>query len=297
MVRRYLHKVKIRSSILLRPIQENTTTDNKFECTKLKAELKRILPNLAKHQIEEIRTIVHQTYVKRFKRSRIPKYGNLNKGFTDYELQKFFKAIQNEKFRLLFSYQAQLGLRIGEAIKLNIKDINFQTRELTLKTEKARIMDTLLIPAPLFKQTLEFISHNEKRVEASGGYIFFKDCNSSNKLPYLKMDYVRNRFRYYVELANIDQVYDISEETYQNHVPRRLHRLTTHSLRHYAITSFSKQTNGNIVLTSKFARHANPDTTMVYISTKKEELYKEIDGILSIDHLDKLKRSVIADFK
>ena len=108
---------------------KNTTTDKQFECTKLKAELSRILPNLAKHQIEEIKTLVHQTYVKRFKRSRIPKYGNLNKGFTEYELQKFFKAIQNEKFRLLFSYQAQLGLRIGEAIELNIKDINFQTRE------------------------------------------------------------------------------------------------------------------------------------------------------------------------
>ena len=156
-----------------------TKTKRTFEYTKLKAELSRILPNLAKHQIEEIRTLVHQTYVKRFKRSRIPKYGNLNKGFTDYELQKFFKVIDNDKFRLLFSYQAQLGLRIGEAVKLNIKDINLQTRELTLKTEKA----------------------------------------SASKLPYLKMDYVRNRFRYYVEQADTDQVYDISDESYQNHIP------------------------------------------------------------------------------
>jgi integrase len=94
-----------------------------------------------------------------------------------------------------------------------------------------------------------------------------------------------------VNLANIDQVYDISEES-NARTPRRLHRLTTHSLRHYAITSFSKQTNGNLVLTSRFARHADPSTTMIYISTKKEELYKELDN-MAMDSVERLKRSVI----
>lgn len=48
--------------------------------------------------------------------------------------------------------------------------------------------------------------------------------------------------------------------------------------RHHAITSFSKQTNGNIVLTSRFARRPNPDTTMTYINTRKEKLYAELDN-------------------
>ncbi len=69
-------------------------------------------------------------------------------------MQRFFKAIESDKFRILFSYQAQFGLRIGEAVKLNAKNINFQTKELALKTEKARIIDTLRIPVQLFKQTL-----------------------------------------------------------------------------------------------------------------------------------------------
>ncbi len=207
-------------------------------------------------------------------------------------MQKFFRAIENDKFKLLFSYQAQLGLRIGEAVKLNVKDINVQIRELTLKTEKARIIDTLLVPMQLFKQTLDFIAKNEASVKASNGYVFFKDCGSASRLPYLKNDYVRNRFRFYVELADIDQVYDISDESYQSHVPRRLHRLTTHSLRHYAITHFSKQTNGNVVLTSRFARHADPSTTMVYISTKKEELYKELDN-MAMDSVERLKRDIM----
>lgn len=104
---------------------------------------------------------------------------------------------------------------------------------------------------------------------------------------YLDVNYVRNRFRYYVKLADVDQVYDISDESARS-TPRRLHRLTTHRLRHYAITSFSKQTNGNVVLTSRFARHASPETTMIYISTKKEEL----DNI-DMDSVERLKRSIM----
>ncbi len=65
-----------------------------------------------------------------------------------------------------------------------------------------------------------------------------------------------------------------------------------HSLRHYAITSFSKQTNGNVLLTSRFARHASPETTMIYISTKKEELYKKLDNI-DMDSVERLKRSIM----
>ena len=112
--------------------------------------MERYLPTLPKQHLVEIRKRVMQQFRKRFQRSRIPKYGSLNKGFTEQEVQRFFKVIDNEKFRLLFSYQSQLGLRIGEAVRINIKDIKFESRELVVKTEKAMTLDTLLIPAPLF---------------------------------------------------------------------------------------------------------------------------------------------------
>ncbi|EQD32077.1 integrase family protein, partial [mine drainage metagenome] len=75
--------------------------------------------------------------------------------------------------------------------------------------------------------------------------------------PFLEKNYVRKVFREYVRAAKLDEVYDQSEESY-GRTPRRLHRLTTHSLRHYAITSFARQSNGNVVLSSRFARHSDP---------------------------------------
>ncbi len=262
--------------------------ESKIQFASLKCELDKTLPYLPKHHLVEIRKMVMQQFRKRFQRSRIPKYGSLNKGFTEQEIQRFFRAVDNPKFRLLFSYQAQLGLRIGEAVRINVKDIRFENRELVVKTEKAMILDALLIPALLFQATLDYIKNNTEAIEKAEGCIFFKEEGKSRtKEPFVAENYVRNRFRYYAEKAGLSEVYDQSDEL-KDRVPRSLHRLTTHSLRHYTITKFAEQTNGNVFLTSKFARHTKPATTMIYISTNKKVLYDGIDGAFSISEAQRL---------
>ena len=259
----------------------------------LKEDLEAQLPYLPKHYLIEIRKMVLEQFRKRFLNSRIPKYGALNKGFTEQEIQKFFRAIDNQKFRLLFSYQAQMGLRIGEAVRINIKDIKFESRELVVKTEKAGTLDLLLIPAQLFQATLDYIRAHSEAIEKAGGCIFFKEeGKSSLKQPFVAENYTRNKFRYYAEKAGLAEVYDQSDESRPNRISRNLHRLTTHSLRHYAITHFAEQNNGNVFLTSKFARHRQPTMTMTYISNNKKALYEGIDGAFSVGQAISLKARV-----
>ncbi len=264
------------------------------ESEKLKKHIQEVLPQLSFHEIKDILSVIYRIKKKRFRGNMPPKYGSLNKGFTKQEVQMFFRVIDNLKLRLLFSYQAQLGLRVGEAVRLNIKDIDFQTRELTIKSEKSNTLDTLIIPIPLFRLTLEYLKQNNKQIETSMGYLFFKEDGyySERNQQYLSKDYIRNRFRHYVQKAGLDRIYDSSDETNYDRVLRSLHRLTTHSLRHYAITSFSKQTNGNIILTAKFARHRATGVTLTYISTTKQELYKEIDKAFSLEQAELLKRKI-----
>ena len=249
--------------------------------------------NVSWHQLQQLQSVLHKTQTKRFAGKRkTPKYGSLSKAFSDIQLERFLHVIDSDKFRLLFSYQAQLGLRIGEAVRVNINSIDLETRELTLKTEKAQVMDSLLIPMQLFKDTIAFISKYRAEIEKAQGYLFYADkLRTKRPEPFLEQNYVRNRFRHYIVLAGLDEVYDTSDETQERSV-RHLHRLTTHSLRHYAITRFAKQTNGNLVLTSRFARHSDPSTTMTYISTKKEELYKEIDNAFGLDQALSLKARI-----
>ena len=254
-----------------------------LELDRVKGEVAQILPSLGKHRIEELRRVIDAHYKKRFRgKRRIPKYGNLNKGFTDNQITAFFMAIHNEKHRLLFSYQANLGLRVGEVVKVNLKDINMQTRELIVFTEKAKTIDTLIIPLKLFEETKTYINCFSMEIGQAKGYIFFRDpSKSSRQEPYLEPNYIRKVFRQYVQEARLDEdAYGLSEED-RGRTQRQLHRLTTHSLRHYAITRFAKQVNGNLVLTSRFARHSEPSITMTYIAKDKEQLYAEIDKAFS----------------
>ncbi len=282
---------KIDDKTVFRNPKQKSFKREDFE--KFSEKMRQVSMLVSWHQLQQMQSVLHKTQTKRFAgKRRTPKYGSLSKAFTDAQITQFFRVIDDDKFRLIFQYQAQLGLRIGEAVRVNVKDINFETREITLKTEKAKVIDTLLVPNQLFKDTLAFISKHEKEIEKALGYIFFRNRSSRADL-FVEQNYVRNRFRYYVVKAGLDQTYDTSDESVEGRRVRSLHRLTTHSLRHYAITSFSKQTNGNLVLTSRFARHADPSTTMVYVSTKKEELYKEIDNTFSLERLARLKHAII----
>ena len=115
-------------------------------------------------------------------------------------------------------------------------------------------------------------------VKTANSYVFFKDNdNNHNNLHHVDVNYVRKVFRETLKVAALDEFYRYSEETNSKKKTRCLYRLSTHSLRHYAITHFSKSNNGNVVLTSKYARHVSPTTTIRYIVKDNEQLYKNID--------------------
>ncbi len=259
-----------------------------------KEMVKRALPNMPKHDMEDLRTAIRDSYLSRFNRktTKISKYGGLSKAFTEKQLIAFLNSIPNQKHKLLFSFQANLGFRVGEVIKVNIKDIDFETREIKMHTEKARQWDSLIIPIPLFRELLEFIKSNASSIEQNQGYIFFREAKYSNrKEPYMELNYVRRVFRDYVDMAGLDEIYDISDE-HDGRTPRKLHRLTTHSLRHYAITRFARSTNGNVVLTSRFARHRDMSTTSRYIATDKKEIFDVIDSI-AVSEVAMLKKKLV----
>ena len=114
----------------------------------------------------------------------------------------------------MFRYQAYLGLRVEEVSKLHISNINFDKRELIIKSEKSAVSDSLVIPSDLFNETIDFINKNIASIKASSGYIFFKENdNNSNKVLYIDMNYVRKVFRQIAKATELNQVYDYSEET------------------------------------------------------------------------------------
>ncbi|MEM0143228.1 MAG: site-specific integrase [Candidatus Parvarchaeum sp.] len=242
------------------------------------------------HELKALKSAVNAVFVKKYRGSGAPKYGSINKGFTELELQRFLRSVKNEKFGLLFKYQAYLGLRIGEVCKLHLSNIDFDKRELTIESEKSKKMDSLRIPLDLFKETIEYITKNADAIKSANGYVFFKENdNNHNKVMHIDQNYARKVFRETIQRCGLDTTYGSSDESLYHRRERTLHRLTTHSLRHYAITHFAKSTNGNVVLTSRFARHSNPMVTMRYISRDNEQLFSEIDNTFSNNRIEEIK--------
>ena len=107
------------------------------------------------------------------------RYGSTNKGFTEPELQHFFRSVASERFALLFKYRAHTGLRVGEVCKLHISSIDFDKRKLTINSEKSGHTDSLIIPLDLFKETVEFMNRHQKEIKAEG-YIFYKENDNGH---------------------------------------------------------------------------------------------------------------------
>jgi integrase len=265
-------------------INEDTKLE---ELERIKGELRELLPLLSKWRVEELQKLISQHYTTKWKHRKFRKYGSINKGFTQSELDRFLGVIKEPRFRLLFEYQAYCALRVGEVCQLNIKDFDFKIRELRVKTEKAHTLDTLRVPQFLFEQTLKYIQAHAKEIDDAQGYLFYKDKRKSHTdKPYLDLNYIRKVFRYYISLAGLNEVYDTTEESSPSRAKRKLFRLTTHSLRHFGITTFNRAVGGDIMLAKTFTRHREISSTQVYVHTSKEELYLAIESAFSVNKIE-----------
>ena len=254
----------------------------------VKQEMELLGRCMSKWNLVKAIKILSEARKSRFLRRRTPKYGSMNKGFTEEELERFFRVVNDPKLHLLFSYQAILGLRIGEAVRLNIKDLNLKSRELRIFTEKSGKTDYTLIPEKLFDATISFIAAYERDIAAANGFLFFSFTpgrRTKKTLPHVSTETVRDAFHEYIRKAGLEEIYGYSSDA----KPKPLYRLSPHSLRHYAITNFCRKTNGNVILASRFARHSRLETTMIYVHTEKEELYKSIERAQDNQLLERIK--------
>lgn len=252
------------------------------ELERIKGELRELMPLLSKWRVEELQSLISKHYTTKWHHRKFRKYGAINKGFEQDELEKFLGAINEPRFKLLFEYQAYLGFRVGEVCKLNVGDFDFEKRELRVHTEKAHTLDVMRVPQFLYDETLDYIRAHTREIDDAQGYLFFKDKKrSGTDVPYLNLNYVRGVFRYYISLSGLNQVYDATEESVPDRAKRNLHRLTTHSLRHYAITKFNRAVAGDIMLTKAYARHRDVSSTQVYIHTSREEVFDATERAFS----------------
>ncbi len=232
---------------------------------------------MPKHELEELRLHV-QKAVRRFHKPKKPLYGNVCKGFTEQELTRFLSCCRNPKARLAFSLMANLGLRISEAAAIRHEDIDLQHRRLTVRTLKARQLDWLHLHDDVYEQLRAWQEERYDAIVKSGHVLYSEHGHVSSH-------WLRKEFREAVILAGLDDVYGRSTESLDR-PERRLHRLTTHSLRHYFITRVYRTTK-DPVTTQKLARHTELGSTQVYIHTAQSELDATMSKVFDKEPFEK----------
>ena len=237
---------------------------------------KDALNSIARDDLKKIIQNCGKFKERKYKRRRAPKYGM--RGFKAMPLDqvdRFFSCFRPEehRFKVLFLIQAFLGLRIGEVVKINLKDIDFQNKQIAIHTEKKHYdaVDFLYIHEKLEPLLLDYIALYEKEIQEKENYLFFAETRKC-KTPYVSSERANQIFRKACGRAGMNQTYGEREElSGLPFVKGKLYRWTPHSLRH-SFGKFLAKRKIPIEIAQHLLRHTDIKNTLIYYVPDKEDI-------------------------
>jgi len=222
---------------------------------------------------------------RKSKRSqKYERFGEIIRYLTVDELQSFFDSIDNYTHKLMFEVIYELGCRVGEFVRVQVKHVNFSRSTVffpaeNTKTRHARIS---YLPRGLtneIKSMLKqrgIITKRDDKIRQTEAYLFHPG-KRWNK-PYTE-NRIRQIFQHYVTKAGLQQVYGKDSKG------RNLRMFTVHSLRHSHIMTYVVDRKVPLPIVQKQVGHRSLKTTSVYLSPSTEKMaqaYKQ--ARLSVDN-------------
>lgn len=211
----------------------------------------------------KLRKIKHQ---KRYER-----FGEIIRYLTVDELRQFFDSIENYKHKLMFQVIYELGCRVGEFVKIQIKHINFNRSSVFFPAEntKTKHARSSHLPRGLTNElkswlrTEGMIGKRENRIKKPEAYLFhpgkrWNKCYTENRIRQIFQDYIRQ--------ADLHQIYG------KDRFGRQLRMFTVHSLRHSHIMHYTVDRGLPLPIVQKQVGHRNLKTTSVYLSASTEKV-------------------------
>ena len=182
---------------------------------------------------EKMEGQIISTTQKKKSLKKYERFGEIIRHFTTEELNQLFDSIDNYKHKLMFEIIYELGCRVGEFVRIQVKHLSFSRSTVffpaeNTKTKHARIS---YLPKGLTNEIKSMLkqkglmSKRGDRVRMPEAYLFHPG-RRWNK-PYTE-NRIRQIFQHYVSKAGLHQVYG------KDSLGRNLKMFTVHSLRHYA---------------------------------------------------------------
>ena len=175
------------------------------------------------------------------------------------EFQKFISVIEDMQDVVFFSLLFWTGMRVGEAIALNIKDVDFEKKKLNINKTVSRSFKGDIITKTKTESSIRKIALTDKTLELLKKQInrIYKPANSQRLFDFGR-GYARKRFLEYIELSKVKKI-------------------RMHDLRH-SHASFLIQKGVNILAISKRLGHEDIKMTLnTYAHLYEEENKRMID--------------------
>jgi len=236
---------------------------------KEQAEIIDSLNDLSKAELIEVIGVFTEIRKKRFRRTK-RKLGELSKALTDQMFQELLDNEKDEKYRLAYTVQGLLALRVSEVTNLKVEDIDFNKKCIYINNRKVDRVDVLPLPYELEQPLFLWISKNKAIIHQKEGYIFFSSFKDRKQIS---DNNLRNRIRgMFNEISN--------KEYGESCDGRKLNLYSSHSLRAYGISRFYEISGYDSELTRQFARHSNMKDTVLYL--RKD--YNKMTQLLRTPH-------------
>ena len=180
-------------------------------------------------------TVPAENRAKKPKKQQKPyeRFGEVIRYLTLDELGQLFDSIDNYKHKLMFQVIYELGCRVGEFVKIQVKHVNFGRSTVFLPAEntKTKHARTSHLPRGLTNEIKSYlkekgiVSKRNNKTKKPEAYLFHPGKRWN--IPYSE-NRIRQIFQIYVKRAGLHQVYG------KDSCGRQLKMFTVHSLRHYA---------------------------------------------------------------
>ena len=202
---------------------------------------------------------------------RYERFGEIIRYMTQDELQQFFDCVDQYSHKLIFQVIYELGCRVGEFVRIQIKHVHFRRSTIFLPAENTKTKHPRIsyLPRGLTNELKSLLKHKglmnkrDDRVLRADAYLFHPGKRWNT--PYTE-NRIRQIFQHYIAKAGLQQVYGKDTRG------RALRMFTVHSLRHSHIMSYVVDRGVPLPIVQKQVGHRNLKTTSVYLSPSTEKM-------------------------
>jgi integrase/recombinase XerD len=214
------------------------------------------------------------------------RFGETIRYLTLEEWQKLLDCIENYRHKLMLQMVYELGCRVGEFVRIQLKHLNFSRSTVLFPAEntKTRRKRTSFLPRGLMNEIVSMlkaegrVGKRDDQIKKPDEYLFKP---TGKKSVHYSENRLRQIFQQYVGKAELDREYG------EDSKGRKLHQLTIHSLRHSHLMHYIHVYKLPLPIVQKQVGHRTLQATSAYLKPSDETVASAYESAMTEKQLAK----------